>query len=274
MPPTRFSQTYTDKPSRVRIGLLPGRRVFVTVGSVAAATAAVLGGAALADGLSSGPDTSRSVPAPPSPSASASQSPTTAPSPDGSSSASAESKGAEEHKKKPVPTVTVHAGAPAGGSGATAGSKDSGSKATAGSKSDSSSSDTTKKAPAQTKLTGPRGPVKGLAGKCVQRMSGGLQLRSCDGGADQVWFFASDGTLRNQGACLSTAGNSTKDGSRLVMVRCDTSNVRQWRISPNADVVNVAADKCLDVANAATADGTPLQIAWCSGNPAQKWQTP
>ncbi|MFD8568225.1 ricin-type beta-trefoil lectin domain protein [Streptomyces sp. NPDC059639] len=272
MPPTRFSQTYTDKPSRVRIGLMPGRRVFVTVGSVAAVTGAVLGGTALAHGLSSGPDSSRSVP-PPVPSASVSQSPTSAPTPDGSASATAASKSPEE-KKKPAPTVTVHAGAPAAGSRPTAGSGSSGSDAKSGSKSDDSSSDTTKKAPATTKLTGPKGPVKGLAGKCAQRMSGGLQLRACDGGADQVWFFASDGTLRNQGTCLSTAGNSTKDGSRLVMVRCDTSNVRQWRISPNADVVNVAADKCLDVANAATADGTPLQIAWCSGNTAQKWQTP
>ncbi|MER5948621.1 ricin-type beta-trefoil lectin domain protein [Streptomyces sp. NPDC001904] len=268
MPPPRFSQTYTRKPSRVRIGLMPGRRVFVTVGSVAAVTGAVLGGTALAHGLSSEPDPPRAVvPAPPS--ASASESPTSAPSPDGSRSATAGTKSDEEHKKKPAPTVTVHdGGAPAVAAKPTAGSGSSEEK------SGNSSSDTAKKAPVPQKLTGPRGPVKGLAGKCAQRAAQGLQLRACDGGADQVWFFASDGTLRNQGKCLSTAGNSTKDGARLVMVGCDTSPVRQWRISPNADVVNVAADKCLDVANAATADGTPLQIAWCSGNTAQKWQTP
>lgn len=266
MPPPRFSEAYTSKPSRVRIGLMPGRRVFVTVGSVAAVTGAVLGGTALAHGLSSESDPPRAVvPAPPS--ASASESPTSAPSPDGSQSATAEARSHKEHTKRPTPTVTVHEGAPAAAAEPTG--SDSAEK-----KSSDSSPDTAKKATEPQKLTGPRGPVKGLAGKCVQRAAQGLQLRSCDGGADQVWFFASDGTLRNQAKCLSTAANSTKDGARLTMVGCDTSQVRQWRISPNADVVNVAADKCLDVANAATADGTPLQIAWCSGNPAQKWQTP
>ncbi|MEU6843557.1 ricin-type beta-trefoil lectin domain protein [Streptomyces sp. NPDC046716] len=267
MSPPRFSETYSRKPSRVRIGLMPGRRVFVTVGSIAAVTAAVLGGTALAHGLSSGPDDARAD-VPPVPSASVSLTPTAAPSPDGSQSAKAEKKSHEKHSEKPTPTVTVHEGAPAGAADPTSGSGSSGAKSADPSK------DTVEKAPTTKKLTGPSGPVKGLAGKCTQRMPKGLQLRTCDGGADQVWFFASDGTLRNQGKCLSTVGNSTKDGALLVMVGCDTSPVRQWRISPNADVVNVAADKCLDVANAATADGTPLQIAWCSGNPAQKWQTP
>ncbi|MYT73801.1 MULTISPECIES: RICIN domain-containing protein [unclassified Streptomyces] len=267
MPPPRFSEAYTRKPSRVRIGLMPGRRVFVTVGSVAAVTGAVLGGTALAHGLSSESDPPRAE-LPASPSASAAESPGSAPSPDGSQSATAGSKSKKEHAEKPTPTVTVHEGAPATVTKPTTGSGG------AEKKSSDSSPDTAKKAAEPQKLTGPRGPVKGLAGKCVQRASQGLQLRSCDGGADQVWFFASDGTLRNQGTCLSTVANSTKDGARLTMVGCDKSQVRQWRISPNADVVNVAADKCLDVANAATADGTPLQIAWCSGNSAQKWQTP
>lgn len=58
------------------------------------------------------------------------------------------------------------------------------------------------------------------------------------------------------------------------MASCDSTTVTQWRYSAAYDIVNVAADKCLDVANAATTDGSPLQIAWCSGNAAQKWTVP
>ncbi|MQS09568.1 RICIN domain-containing protein, partial [Streptomyces alkaliphilus] len=125
----------------------------------------------------------------------------------------------------------------------------------------------------------PTGRIMGLAAKCLEARSTSngseLMLNACHGGASQQWTFHRDGTLRIAGLCLSTAGNSTNDGARVVLRGCGSGgNIQQWRVSPNADIVNFAADKCLDVANANTANGTPIQIAICSGNPAQKWTVP
>jgi hypothetical protein len=144
-------------------------------------------------------------------------------------------------------------------------------------KSNSCSSGTTKATTGSTTrqdFSRPVGQIVGLSGKCIQLVGSALQMYDCNGASDQQWRFAANGTLQKGGRCLSLVSRSTNDGIPVVMTSCDTTNVTQWRVSPNADIVNVAADKCLDVSGANTANGTPLQTAWCSGNSAQKWTVP
>lgn len=284
-----FAEAFRRRPARAPHGLVPGRRVWVTLGWAAAVSATVTVSAvvaadtgrrgtdeittASADRATSAPATS--APATPSPSAESA-------SPSASASAS---KKAESHPKsdqhrvvQPAAPVTVTQRAPESGGGKTSGgSGSSGSSSKSSGEKTTADKGSTVKAPAQD-FSRPLGPIVGrygaFVGHCVQLVGTALQLYTCDGGADQNWQFAADGTLRKNGRCLSLAGRSTNDGTRVVMAACDTTNTTQWRYSPGQDIVNVAADKCLDAANASTANGTPLQIAWCSGNAAQKWNVP
>ncbi|NEA41176.1 RICIN domain-containing protein [Streptomyces sp. SID11385] len=312
-----FADAFRRRPARAPHGLVPGRRVWVTLGWAAAVSATVTLSAVAArgtvlddDGKESpalaANDTSARVVA--DPVASASGAPASS-SPSPSSSPSKEAGKPHEESRAGGSggggaAGAAPAGAPAapaageksgtggsggggsdgGGGGAaksdTKSEKTSGSSGSSGSsKSGGSGGSAPKKAqaPAQD-FSRPLGAIVGRYGDfqnhCVQLAGSSLKLYPCDGGADQQWQFAKDGTLRKNGRCLSLAGRSTNDGTYAVMAGCDTTNVTQWRYSPGNDIVNVAADKCLDVANASTAAGTPLQIAWCSGNWAQKWNVP
>jgi hypothetical protein len=322
-----FAEVFRRRPARAPHGLVPGRRVWITLGWAAAVSATVtlsavtVRGTVLDDdgdkGAALAADSAAASPG----RASGTATPSAAPSTPSSSPSAREKhqekedagKGAKAGTREEdaagtgagsVAHTATDSGAGSGsgsasgsGSGAGAGSgsgsgsrpsspepekhEESGTKEKSGGASTSGSSGgstgTTAKAPAQD-FSRPLGAIVGrygdFQGHCVQLAGSALKLYPCDGGADQQWQFAKDGTLRKNGRCLSLSGRSTNDGTRVVMAACDTTNVTQWRYSPGNDIVNVAADKCLDVANASTAAGTPLQIAWCSGNWAQKWNVP
>ncbi|MGI5439239.1 ricin-type beta-trefoil lectin domain protein [Streptomyces shenzhenensis] len=285
-----FAEAFRQRPARAPHGLVPGRRVWVTLGWAAAVSATVTVSAVVAAGTGrhdadeiTTASADRTVPAP-----TASAPGTPSPSPESPEPSASESKKTESHVKsdqhrvvRPAAPVTVTQQAPASGGGRSSGAAKSSGEKSAAEKGSTEKSTTEKsatvKAPAQD-FSRPLGPIVGrydaFVGRCVQLVGTALQLYPCDGGADQNWQFAANGTLRKDGRCLSLAGRSTGDGTRVVMAACDTTNTTQWRYSPGNDIVNVAADKCLDVANASTAAGTPLQIAWCSGNAAQKWNVP
>ncbi|WP_129286923.1 RICIN domain-containing protein [Streptomyces sp. GZWMJZ-114] len=306
-----FADTFRQRPARAPHGLVPSRRVWVTLGWAAAVSATVTLSAVAAratvlddDGKESpalaASDTSARVAA--DPAASPSGSPTSSPSPSQSPSKEAAKPQEKSGSGGSGGGGPVSGGAPAGapaapptgtqeksGTGGSGGGSDGGAAKSEAKKdtkdekpsgsSGSSGGNAPKKAqaPAQD-FSRPLGAIVGrygdFQGHCVQLAGSSLKLYPCDGGADQQWQFAKDGTLRKNGRCLSLAGRSTNDGTYAVMAGCDSTNVTQWRYSPGNDIVNVAADKCLDVANASTAGGTPLQIAWCSGNWAQKWNVP
>ncbi|MBB4794816.1 RICIN domain-containing protein [Streptomyces nodosus] len=283
----RFADTFRDKPARAPRGLVPGRRVWATVGWTAAATATVTLSASLAQHVrfgDDGQDATTVTAASAAPVAAEPGSPSSSEPTPSASSASPGEKPAQQQKTVEHITVQQPPVAPDA-------------PRTEEKKTEPTTSDTAEKpaekptkkpaattpktekaqAPAQ-EVSGPVGAISGrydaFVGKCVQLVGSALQLYPCNGSADQQWKFASDGTLRKNGRCLTTAGRSTLDGARVVMNTCDATDVMQWRHSAGHDIVNVAADKCLDVAGAGTANGTPLQIAWCSGNAAQKWNVP
>ncbi|MEU3278649.1 RICIN domain-containing protein [Streptomyces antibioticus] len=299
-----FADAYRRRPARAPHGLVPGRRVWVTLGWAAAATAAMSVSASLVTAANGGADSQEnraSIPVagiqPHSPQPDASKTP--APSPSPSDSGVEAGKEKQEHKEgpaarvqedpvvvRPAAPVTVTAepddGSAAdrtGKGGASSGSNSSTSSGSTGSSGSTNSSGTgSGTSPQGQDFSRPLGRISGhydpFVGRCIQLVGTGLQLFTCDGGADQNWKFNANGTLGKSGLCLSLAGRSTRDGTRVVMASCDSSKVMQWRFSPGWDIVNVAADKCLDVANANPANGTPLQIAFCSGNAAQKWYVP
>ncbi|WP_320784294.1 RICIN domain-containing protein [Streptomyces sp. CRN 30] len=288
-----FSDTFRHRPARAPHGLAPGRRVWATLGWAAAVSATVTFSAALASSgvldreeeTPTSPTSDRialgggTVPSEPTATPSASPSPSPSEKEkkkrDEKEKSAGDPDGAAEEQAvvRPAAPVTVTAEADPDEDE----KKSSGSSKSGSSSGGSEKSGTTAKKQTQD-FSRPVGRISGLydpfIGRCVQLVGSGLRSYTCDGGADQNWQFASDGTLRKDGRCLSLAGRDTGDGTPVVMASCDSTNVTQWRYSSGNDIVNVAADKCLDVAAAATSDGTPLQIAYCSGNSAQKWAVP
>ncbi|MFI9601959.1 RICIN domain-containing protein [Streptomyces sp. NPDC052043] len=268
----RFADTFRDKPARAPRGMVPGRRVWATVGWTAAATATVTLSASLAQHVTfgaGGRDATAVTAASTVPVVTESVSPSPSePTPSASSASPSEDPVKQqktvEHvtvQQPPVQPPTERAEQKKPRSTPDATTQDS----------------NTVQAPTED-FSRPVGAIAGrydpFVGKCVQLVDSTLQLYTCNGSPDQQWKFAADGTLQKNGRCLSLANRYTDDGTRVVMDACDATDVMQWRYSPGYDIVNVAADKCLDVANADTTDGTPLQIAWCSANAAQKWNVP
>ncbi|WP_328440724.1 RICIN domain-containing protein [Streptomyces sp. NBC_00444] len=270
--PQRFSETFAGRPARSPRGLVPGRRVWISLGWAGAVAAVCALAIPLAGGGGPASDDGAEVAAASGiPAAPPAPSPT--PSPESPRPSRTPAKTTKETGTPDTAQAPNHPGTVATVT-ATASSKPPAAKQKPAPETRRTPESTT---PAQD-FSRPVGQISGhydgFVGKCVQLVGSALQLYGCDGGSDQQWQFAADGTLRKNGRCLSLAGRSSSDGTRVVMASCDSTTVTQWRYSAAYDIVNVAADKCLDVANAATTDGAPLQIAWCSGNAAQKWTVP
>ncbi|MFF3611815.1 ricin-type beta-trefoil lectin domain protein [Streptomyces sp. NPDC002580] len=125
--------------------------------------------------------------------------------------------------------------------------------------------------------TGTAGPIKGLAGKCVDVAAANsangtpVQLYDCNGTNAQQWTVSSDGTIRALGKCLDVTGNATADGTPVQLWDCNGTTAQRWTVTAAHDIVSPQADKCLDVTGNNSANGTRLQIWTCSGGANQKW---
>ncbi len=131
---------------------------------------------------------------------------------------------------------------------------------------------TVSKAPAQ----GPSGQVwLQNGGKCLDDTAGNtaagtrVQIWTCNGGANQHWTVAQDGTLQVHGACLAAAG--TGNGAAAVLNPCDGTSAQRWQVGTNGELVSVASGRCLDDTGWRTASGTLLQIWTCGGGSEQHW---
>jgi serine/threonine protein kinase len=101
-----------------------------------------------------------------------------------------------------------------------------------------------------------------------------VQMWPCTRGANQVWRWETDGTLRSLGRCLAVVDDATADGAAVRLGDCDGSPGQQWRYTEGRDVVNPPADKCLDIRDRSTADGARVQLWSCAGAANQKWALP
>jgi GH25 family lysozyme M1 (1,4-beta-N-acetylmuramidase) len=123
---------------------------------------------------------------------------------------------------------------------------------------------------------GPAGPVRlQNGGKCLDDPSGRtasgtrLQVWSCNGGANQRWTVAQDGTLRIYGKCLAAAGSG--NGAAAGLNTCDGSGAQRWQVGTNGELVNPASARCLDDPGFRTANGTLMDIWTCNGGANQHW---
>ncbi|MFB8038923.1 ricin-type beta-trefoil lectin domain protein [Streptomyces sp. NPDC056004] len=115
------------------------------------------------------------------------------------------------------------------------------------------------------------GSLTGVGGACVDIPGGttGTQLNlwSCNGGNNQNWVRAADGTLRAQFHCMAVSGTTVRTAA------CDGSAAQQWR-TDGAALVNPATGKCLDAYGGGSANGTPLGTYTCTGGANQRWTLP
>jgi hypothetical protein len=128
---------------------------------------------------------------------------------------------------------------------------------------------------------GPAGPI--TAGddtaKCVDdnALSSAdgtkIQMWDCNGGANQQWTVASNGTLQVYGKCMDITGANYGNGTNIELWTCNGGANQQWQAS-NGTLVNPASGKCLDDPNFNTANGTQLDLWTCNGGSNQQWHLP
>jgi hypothetical protein len=128
---------------------------------------------------------------------------------------------------------------------------------------------------------GATGPITSGANsaKCVddngQSSANGtkIQIWDCNGGANQSWTVASNGTLQVYGKCLDITGASTANGALIELWQCTGGANQQWQAS-NGELVNPASGKCLDDPGSNTANGTQLDLWTCNSGTNQQWHLP
>jgi glucose/arabinose dehydrogenase len=123
------------------------------------------------------------------------------------------------------------------------------------------------------------GPVKGLAGKCLD-VRGALtpdgtqmQLYTCNNSAAQVIVVAGR-QLKVLGKCVDVSNGGTADRTKVQLWTCNPSGAQMWAPQLDGSLRNPQSGKCFDVVDARTADSTPVQLLTCNGSAAQKWVLP
>lgn len=120
--------------------------------------------------------------------------------------------------------------------------------------------------------------VSYASGKCIDVTNEGqtgipLQIWTCDPVVDwKRWAFYPDHTVRSMGKCMTVAGGSA-NGTPIELEPCKGGASQGFVLKSSLDLVNIAADKCVDVKNQQTVNATPLQLWQCGGTSNQKWHT-
>ncbi|GAB3185609.1 type 1 glutamine amidotransferase [Micromonospora palomenae] len=128
--------------------------------------------------------------------------------------------------------------------------------------------------------TGGTGPIKGLAGKCLDVRSSGtadgtqIQLYTCNGTGAQTWTVTPNSTIKALGKCLDVSGGGSADGTKIQLWTCNGSGAQNWSAQADGSLRNPQSGKCLDVAGNNSADSTPVQLWTCNGAANQKWVLP
>ncbi|MBG6063742.1 ThuA domain-containing protein [Micromonospora ureilytica] len=123
------------------------------------------------------------------------------------------------------------------------------------------------------------GPIKGLAGKCLDVRSGGtadgtqIQLYTCNGGTAQSWTV-SGSTLKALGKCLDVSGGGTANGTKIQLWTCNGSGAQNWAAASDGTLRNPSSGKCLDVSGNNSADSTIVHLWTCLNAANQKWTLP
>jgi hypothetical protein len=70
---------------------------------------------------------------------------------------------------------------------------------------------------------------------------------------------------------MDVTAAGTADGTPIQLYDCNGTAAQKWTVTAAHDIVNPAANKCLDATGNSSANGTRLQIWTCGGTANQKW---
>ncbi|MET8040424.1 ThuA domain-containing protein [Micromonospora sp. NPDC005215] len=124
------------------------------------------------------------------------------------------------------------------------------------------------------------GPIKGLAGKCLDVRGGGttdgtqVQIYTCNGGTAQSWTVTSGSTIKALGKCLDVSGSGTADGTKIQLWTCNGTGAQNWAAQSDGSLRNTSSGKCLDVSGNNSADSTVVHLWTCLNAANQKWTLP
>ncbi|MGC4851186.1 PQQ-dependent sugar dehydrogenase [Micromonospora sp. DT15] len=128
---------------------------------------------------------------------------------------------------------------------------------------------------------GGAGPIKGLAGKCLDVRNAAtadgtqIQIYTCNGSAAQTWAVTPNSTIKSLGKCLDVAGAATADGTKIQLYTCNGTAAQNWVAQADGTLRSPASGKCLDVSGNSSADSTAVHLWTCvSGAANQKWILP
>lgn len=139
-------------------------------------------------------------------------------------------------------------------------------------------------------LTPPTGPVVlgGGHDKCLDDTGNSaasgtrIEVRACNGSAEQHWQYDSDGTLRIHGKCLNTYADQATAGAPIVLASCtgtpQQTEMEHWvELSLNSTVLN-SPDffyLCLaDPDTTAAENGVQVETSDTCGTAASTWTLP
>jgi len=280
-----FSEVFTARPARMRLGLVPGRRVWTSLAVLACL--AVLGGAVPPVLAALGPATD--APQPPEPAAAARSSQGSQP--QGSQPPSATPTAGQA--PSPVgPSVTPTAGgtpSPVGPSVAPAAGRTPSpvgpSARPAADRPSATPADTPAPAKpaaqptAQLAAAAPRPAAVGslynpASKRCLSGRWGadGVQLviENCADSRTQQWSILADRTIRTVGLCMDAAGGGTANLNPVQLAYC-SGNSAQVFVYTAPLIVSRHAGKCVDVINHGTANLAPIVLWPCEGGGNQQW---
>ncbi|MFJ3231108.1 ricin-type beta-trefoil lectin domain protein [Streptomyces sp. NPDC086787] len=311
-PAESFSDTFARRPATPRRGLVPGLRVWGTVGGAAALTAvAVLAvpllgrvdlfpdrapTSAAAVAAAGQPSVKGDASGPASPAVTASRRPAgqparNAPGGSGGSGGGVAGAGGGVPGSQTGGGQSVGggvggvggvggAGGGAGGSGSGSGTKSGGTKPNSPSKPSTSKPSSGGSGGSAVSIPGSL-LIGSASHRCVDVIGGGdgvgrdgakLDIWDCSGRANQKWEFKSDGTVRSLGLCMDLAWGNTGNGTAIQIAKCSGSRAQLFYLSSAGDLVSSQADKCVDVKDNGTGNGTRLQLWTCGGTANQKWR--
>ncbi|MGW4896480.1 RICIN domain-containing protein [Kitasatospora sp. NPDC004240] len=114
-----------------------------------------------------------------------------------------------------------------------------------------------------------------VPGRCLDNWGAGdgtrLRLYDCWNGPSQRFAFASDGTLRTGGRCVSVQDDRTDWGAPVVVANCRAGSGQIWTHRADGTLHNPASGTCLELPGWESANGTALGIWQCHGNANQRW---
>lgn len=103
-----------------------------------------------------------------------------------------------------------------------------------------------------------------VPGTCLAARGNVVLAASCDGSTAQSWTMAADGTVVQNGQCLTGAA----DGN-VTTAPCSHATTQKWHTGSDGNLVNQSTDRCLDIGTS----GSP-GLRDCAATATQGWYLP